>query len=162
MSCRSKIEDATEYPVDRVVFGTAQLEDEMSLAVAGLENECIVNALVDAEGGKRKRKKKVHTTPKKIKHTHKKRSKALLEYFSVEANGKVKKLKQECPNCPPATYMAEHPDRYVCGKCGRTFFRLTADGKRLPIPKNNKPAKPTVIPLAVKAAPGKAKAKAKK
>jgi ubiquitin-small subunit ribosomal protein S27Ae len=154
---RSKIEETTVC--DRIVFGTAQLEGEYTLAEAGLENECIVNALVDAEGGKRKRKKKVHTTPKKIKHTHKKRSKALLEYFSVEANGKVKKLKQECPNCPPATYMAEHPDRYVCGKCGRTFFRLTADGKRLPIPKNNKPAKPTVVSLAAKAAPAKAKKK---
>ena len=67
----------------------------------------------------------------------------------------MKKLKQECPQCPPATYMAEHPDRFVCGKCGRTFFRLTADGKRLPIPKNNKPAKPTIIPLVTKAAAAK-------
>lgn len=53
--------------------------------------------------------------------------------------------------------MAEHPDRYVCGKCGRTFFRLTADGKRLPIPKNNKPAS-----AAVAAAPVKGGAAAKK
>lgn len=162
MCYRSKIEESTDYSVDRIVFGTAQLEDSMFCAEAGLVSECIINALVDAEGGKRKRKKKVHTTPKKIKHVHKKRSKALLEYFSVEANGKVKKLKQECPNCPPATYMAEHPDRYVCGKCGRTFFRLTADGKRLPIPKNNKSAKATVVALAVKAAPGAKGGKKKK
>jgi ribosomal protein S27AE len=115
--------------------------------------------MVDAEGGKRKRKKKVHTTPKKIKHTHKKRSKQILEYFSVEANGKVKKLKQECPRCPPGTFMAEHADRFVCGRCGQSYFRLTNDGKRLPIPKNNRPAKPTVIPLAVKAAAKGAKKK---
>lgn len=159
MCCRSKIEDATEYPVSRVVFGTAQLEDEMCVADAGIESESIVSAFVDAEGGKRKRKKKVHTTAKKIKHTHKKRSKAALEYYSVEANGKVKKLKQESPDAPPGTYMAEHADRYTCGLTGRTFFKLTNDGKRLPIPKNNKPAKPTVIPLAVKAAPGAAKKK---
>lgn len=158
---RSQIESVTEYPVDRIVFGTAQLEEGSSLVEAGLVSECIINALVDAEGGKRKRKKKVFTTPKKVAHEHKKRSKSLLEYFSVESNGKVKKLKQECPNCPPATYMAEHPDRYVCGKCGRTFFRLTADGKRLPIPKNNKSAKAQVVALAVKAAPGKAKGKKK-
>ena len=159
MSCRSQIEEVTEYAVDRLVFGTAQLEDEMLVAACGLESECTVSALVDAEGGKRKRKKKVHTTPKKIKHTHKKRSKSVLEYFSVEANDKVKKLKQECPQCPPATYMAEHQDRFVCGACGRTFFRLTSDGKRLPIPKNNKPAKPTIIPLAVKAPAAKKKKK---
>ena len=157
MLFREKIEDCTEYSVDRLVFGTAQLEDEVTLSEAGLVDECTVNALVELEGGKRKRKKKVYTTPKKIGHKHKKRVKALLEYFSVEASGKVKKLKQECPNCPPATYMAEHPDRYVCGKCGRTFFRLTADGKRLPIPKNNKPT------VAAAAAPvGKAAAAAKK
>lgn len=152
MYYRSEIEEQTECDIDRIVFGTAQLEDEFTVAGAGLESECTVSALVDAEGGKRKRKKKVHTTPKKIKHTHKKRSKQVLEYFSVEANGKVKKLKQECPKCPPGTFMAEHADRFVCGLCGQAYFRLTNDGKRLPIPKNNRPAKPTVIPLAVKAA----------
>ena len=90
------------------------------------------------DGGKRKRKKKVHTTPKKVKHVHKKRPKALLEYFSVDdASGKVKRLKQESPNAAGA-YMAEHPDRYTCGKTGTQFFKLTADGKRLPIPKQNK------------------------
>ena len=51
--------------------------------------------------------------------------------------------------------MAEHADRFVCGRTGKTYFRLTNDGKRLPIPKNNKPAKPTIIPLAVKAGPAK-------
>merc|ERR1712060_444769 len=136
-------------------------DDGCTVEAAGLESESTVSAMADAEGGKRKRKKKVHTTPKKIKHTHKKRSKAVLEYYSVEANGKVKRLKQESPNAQPATFMAEHADRFVCGQTGRTFFRLTADGKRLPIPKNNKPAKPTIIPLAVKAAPNK-KGKGKK
>jgi phosphoribosylformimino-5-aminoimidazole carboxamide ribonucleotide (ProFAR) isomerase len=58
LCCRSKIEDATEYPVSRVVFGTAQLEDEMCVADAGIESESTVSAFVDAEGGKRKRKKK--------------------------------------------------------------------------------------------------------
>jgi len=118
-----------------------------------------VNACFGLEGGKRKRKKKVYTKPKKIAHKHKKRSKALLEYFSVEASGKVKKLKQECPNCPPGTFMAEHPDRYVCGRCGKTFFRLTADGKRLPIPKQNKKIEVVVAAVAAK---GKAPAKKKK
>merc|ERR1712127_1072720 len=130
---RSEIEEQTECEIDRIVFGTAQLSTEDSVSAAGLESECTVHALVDAEGGKRKRKKKVHTTPKKIKHTHKKR-------------------KQESPRCPPGTYMAEHPDRFVCGKTGQTYFKMTNDGKRLPIPKNNRPAKPTVIPLAAKAA----------
>jgi small subunit ribosomal protein S27Ae len=156
---RDKIEEITEYSVDRIVFGTAQLEEEYTLVEAGLVDECIINALVDAEGGKRKRKKKVYTTPKKIGHKHKKRAKALLEYFTVDATGKVNKLKSECPICPPATYMAEHPDRLVCGKCGNTYFRTTPDGKRLPIPKQNKVAVAAVAAAPTKAAAGKKKKK---
>jgi small subunit ribosomal protein S27Ae len=130
-----------DFEVDRLVSGTAQLDNEnITLSEAGLVDCNTVYAMVDAEGGKRKRKKKVHTTPKKIGHKHKKRPKAVLEYFSVEASGKVKKLKQECPVCPPATYMAEHKDRFVCGKCGKTFFRLTPEGKRMEHPKQNKQA----------------------
>ena len=37
--------------------------------------------------------------------------------------------------------MADHPDRHTCGRCGFMYYRLTADGKRLPIPKQNKPVK---------------------
>ena len=51
-------------------------------------------------GGKKKRKKKVYTKPKKIKHKHKKREKALLEYFDVDNTGKITKLKIECEKCP--------------------------------------------------------------
>lgn len=52
--------------------------------------------------------------------------------------------------------MADHADRYTCGRCGCMFYRLTADGKRMPIPKQNKVA----APVAVKAAaPAKKKGK---
>ena len=51
-------------------------------------------------GGKKKRKKKIYTKPKKIKHKHRKRSKALLEYFDVDNTGKITKLKIECEKCP--------------------------------------------------------------
>merc|ERR1711935_885147 len=89
------------------------------------------------DGGKKKRKKKPHTTPKKIPHKHKKRKLALLDYFSVEGDMKVKRLKQESPNAAGA-YMADHPDRYTCGRTGSMYYKLTPDGKRLPIPAQNK------------------------
>ena len=57
-------------------------------------------------GGKKKRKKKVYTKPKKIKHKHKKRPKAILEYFNVDNTGKISKLKIECPRCPPGLSLA--------------------------------------------------------
>ena len=55
--------------------------------------------------------------------------------------------------------MADHPDRHTCGRCGNMFYKLTKDGKRMPIPKQNKPA----VAQAAAAAPAKkAPAKGKK
>ena len=62
--------------------------------------EATINIVMRLCGGKKKRKKKVYTKPKKIKHKHKKRSKALLEYFNVDNTGKISKLKIECEKCP--------------------------------------------------------------
>lgn len=55
--------------------------------------------------------------------------------------------------------MADHPDRHTCGRCGNMFYKLTKDGKRMPIPKQNKPT--VNVPQAA-AAPAKAPAKGKK
>lgn len=52
--------------------------------------------------------------------------------------------------------MADHQDRHTCGKCGNMFYKLTKDGKRMPVPKQNKQA------VAVKADAPAAKAKAGK
>ena len=35
--------------------------------------------------------------------------------------------------------MADHPDRFTCGKTGTMFYKLDASGKRIPPPKQNKP-----------------------
>lgn len=53
--------------------------------------------------------------------------------------------------------MGDHPDRHTCGKCGNMFYKLTKDGKRLPIPKQNKPA--VAVKEVVVAAKGKGKKK---
>ena len=114
--------------------------------------ESTINMVVRLEGGKKKRKKKIYTKPKRIAHKHKKRPKAILEYFNVDNTGKITKLKIECEKCPAGTYMADHPDRHTCGKCGNMFYKLTKDGKRLPIPKQNKPS--AVVKEVVAAAKG--------
>lgn len=136
---RSQVEQTIDFGVDRLVFNTAILDDAMTVDQSGLVTESSINVMVQLDGGKRKRKKKVYTKPKKVKHVHKKRSLALLEYYNVEASGKIKKLKNECTKCEVATYMADHPDRFTCGKCGHMLYRLTAKGERLPIPENKKP-----------------------
>ena len=63
--------------------------------------ESTINMVLSLCGGKKKRKKKVYTKPKKIGHKHKKRPKAILEYFNVDNTGKIVKLKIECEKCPP-------------------------------------------------------------
>merc|ERR1712216_20779 len=124
--------DAAEVELQ---YGIQTLPEEAFLVDCGILDEGEVSVHMSLDGGKRKRKKKVHTTPKKIPHKHKKRPKALLEYFSVDdATNKVKRLKKESPNAA-GSYMADHPDRYTCGRTGTMFYKLTADGKRLPIPK---------------------------
>jgi len=52
--------------------------------------------------------------------------------------------------------MADHPDRYTCGKTGTMFYKLTPDGKRLPVPEQKKPK------VEEKAVVEKAKKKPKK
>ncbi|CDW90105.1 ubiquitin-40s ribosomal protein s31 fusion protein [Stylonychia lemnae] len=142
-----------------LIHGLSTLEDDETLQVYGITEESSINAVMRLLGGKKKRKKKVYTKPKKIGHKHKKRPKALLEYFNVDNTGKISKIKIECEKCPAGTYMADHPDRHTCGRCGNMFYKLTADGKRMPIPKQNKPA---AAEKKVDAAPAKGAAKGKK
>jgi small subunit ribosomal protein S27Ae len=48
-------------------------------------------------GGAKKRKKKTYNTPKKIKHKRKKVKMAILKYYKVDSDGKIKRLRRECP-----------------------------------------------------------------
>ena len=62
-------------------------------------------------------------------------------------------MKQESPNAAGA-YMADHPDRFTCGKTGTMFWKLTASGERLPVPKQNQ-IKKEVVKVVKKEAPKK-------
>ena len=48
-------------------------------------------------GGAKKRKKKTYNTPKKIKHKRKKVKMPILKYYKVDSNGKIQRLRRECP-----------------------------------------------------------------
>ena len=68
-----------------------------------------------------KRKKKVYTKPKKVKHVHKKVKLAFLKLYKVDDAGKVTRLRKEAP--PPSAAPGLHGeplDRHYCGKCGLT------------------------------------------
>merc|ERR1712166_330217 len=93
-------------------FGIQTLQAEEFLGDCVTE-EATICVHMSLDGGKKKKKRKPKTTPKVIKHKHKKRAKALLDYFSVDdASGKVKRLKQESP-AGAGVYMADHPDSPV-------------------------------------------------
>ena len=156
---RERVEEMAGYEVDRLICGTAQLDGELTIDECEVTDEAHIEAACDLDAGKRKRKKKVYTKPKKVKHSHKKRPKAILEYFQVDESGKIKRLKMESPYCKVGTYMADHQDRYVCGKTGHTIWRTTTEGKRMPTPKQNKAAVAAVVVADKKKGKGKGKKK---
>ena len=39
------------------------------------------------------------------------------KYYKIEGN-KLERLKKICPKCGPGVFMAEHLNRYACGRCG--------------------------------------------
>ncbi|KFZ16598.1 hypothetical protein V501_02138 [Pseudogymnoascus sp. VKM F-4519 (FW-2642)] len=75
-------------------------------------------------GGAKKRKKKVYTTPKKIKHKRKKTKLAVLKYYKVDGDGKIERLRRECPtpDCGAGVFMAAMHDRQYCGRCHLTYI----------------------------------------
>merc|ERR1711913_90337 len=48
---------------------------------------------------------------------------AVLKYHKVDENGKITRLRRECPNkaCGAGVFMASHFDRQYCGKCNLTY-----------------------------------------
>lgn len=44
------------------------------------------------------------------------------EFYKVEGES-VKRDKRLCPKCGAGVFMAEHKDRYHCGKCNYTEFK---------------------------------------
>jgi small subunit ribosomal protein S27Ae len=50
-------------------------------------------------------------------------------FYSIDGD-KVTRNRRDCPRCGKGAFMAQHRDRYTCGKCGFTeFSRQRAVGK---------------------------------
>ncbi|KAI9096564.1 ubiquitin/40s ribosomal protein S27a fusion [Phlyctochytrium arcticum] len=108
----------------RLIFAGKQLDSELTLADYGITQDATIHLTASLLGGGKKRKKKTYTTPKKIKHKHKKVKLAILKYYKVE-DGKITRLRRECPSesCGAGVFMATHHDRLYCGKCGLTYLQ---------------------------------------
>ncbi|KAB7504202.1 Ubiquitin-40S ribosomal protein S27a [Armadillidium nasatum] len=96
-------------------------------------------------GGAKKRKKKNYTTPKKIKHKHKKVKLPVLKYYKVDDNGKITRQRRECPSeeCGAGIFMANMFDRQYCGRCHLTYVfnkpEVTSKQKYCSNPSNFEP-----------------------
>ena len=44
------------------------------------------------------------------------------EHYDVSED-KVIRRRQNCPRCGEGAFLAEHADRFSCGKCGYTQFK---------------------------------------
>jgi len=55
----------------------------------------------------------------------------VLAYCQVDENGKITRLRRECPNedCGAGVFMASHFDRQYCGKCNLTYVFSKPDEK---------------------------------
>lgn len=49
---------------------------------------------------------------------------AVLKYYKVDSDGKIKRLRRECPSpeCGAGIFMSLHSNRQYCGKCGLTYL----------------------------------------
>ena len=108
---------------ERLVYAGQPLEDLCLLSDYMVTEECTLHIVPTLPGGAKKRKKKNYTTPKKNKHKKKKVKLSVLKYYKVDENGKITRLRRECPNkdCGAGVFMASHFDRQYCGKCCLTF-----------------------------------------
>ena len=131
---RQRIEELEGIPCEeqRLTAATVTLVDGQTLAECGVEDLSVVELALAVEGGRKKKKKKTYTKPKKVKHQNKKVKLAILKYYKVDPRThKIERLKRECthPDCGPGIFMANHYDRQYCGKCHLTYMGVNKDEK---------------------------------
>jgi len=53
------------------------------------------------------------------------------QFFKVEGD-RITRARKYCPKCGPGVFIAEHKNRFSCGKCGYTEFKGQAKPSKPP------------------------------
>ncbi len=64
------------------------------------------------------------------------------EFFKVEGD-RISRVRRYCPKCGPAVFLADHKNRFSCGKCGYTEFKGGGKPSK-PAPVEKKPVETPV------------------
>lgn len=60
------------------------------------------------------------------------------QFYKVNG-GKIERLRRVCDRCGDGTFMAEHKDRWYCGKCTMTIWKKVGEEETKPQkPKSDK------------------------
>ena len=60
----------------------------------------------------------------------KRKSTRVTTYYKIQDGGGLQRKLKACPRCGPGTFLAEHYDRFSCGKCGYAEFKRAKEEKK--------------------------------
>merc|ERR1719281_242765 len=87
LALKNAVEQSQGVPAaeQQLIYGGVSLDDEQTLEFYSIQEEATINLVLGLNGGGKKRKK------------------AVLKYYKVDGDGKVTKLRKECPHdmCGP-------------------------------------------------------------